>query len=61
MGWTDYHVLMPPVRAAAPRNPPVATKADGVIRRYERKLTEQAYVGEDVVANWTWYVEGSAQ
>jgi phosphoketolase len=45
----------------------VATKADGVIRRYERKLAEhQAYVGEHgedpaEIADWTWYAEGAAR
>lgn len=45
----------------------MAAKADGVIRRYERKLTEhQAYVGEHgedpaEIADWTWYAEEAAQ
>ena len=59
-GVDRYHVLMQAVRAAAPGNPAVAAKADGVIRRAERKLADhEVYVrehGEDPeeLAAWTW-------
>jgi xylulose-5-phosphate/fructose-6-phosphate phosphoketolase len=66
-GVDRYHVLMQTVRAAAPRNPVVAAKADGVIRRYEQKLTEhRAYVGEHgedpaEIAAWSWNAERVAR
>jgi xylulose-5-phosphate/fructose-6-phosphate phosphoketolase len=59
-GVDRYHVLMQAVQAAAPRNPAVAAKADGVVRRAEGKLTDhRAYVqdhGEDPeeIVAWRW-------
>jgi xylulose-5-phosphate/fructose-6-phosphate phosphoketolase len=59
-GVDRYRVAIQAVRAAAPRNPAVAAKAEGVIGRYERKLAEcRTYAekhGEDAdeITGWAW-------